>query len=86
MKLKEKPISTGAMRQIIYYIASVLLPPLGFWWAWKYWKQGDETSKKICYALVIITIISLALNIWAGIGIVNSITGSLNSDLQQYQF
>ena len=84
-KLKEKPLSTGFARQLFYYIVSALLPPLGLWWAWKYWKQGDETAKKICYAIVAITLISLALNIWAVFGIVSSITESLNSELQQYQ-
>ncbi len=80
-KLKNKPISTSVAKQALVYIVSALLPPFGLVWAVKYFWQKDETkkSRNIGIVIIIITVISLALNLWWAVGLYNTFLGVLNS-------
>ena len=80
-KLKDKPLSTSVAKQILAYLVSALLPPFGLIWAVKYIRQKDETkrSRNIGIAIVIITVISLALNLWAAAGLYAYMQKVLNS-------
>lgn len=62
-KLREKllPITIG--RQINIYLWSFFIPPSGLWWAWKLFRQHDQTAIKVAVAAIVITVISLALTI-----------------------
>lgn len=80
-KLKDKPVSTSVAKQIFVYLVSALLPPFGLVWVWQYIRQKDDTkkSRNIGIAIIVITVISLALNLWWAVGIYNSFLGALNS-------
>ena len=78
-KLKDVPLSTSLKKQIWYYALSILLPPIGLWWAIKYIRQGGEESKKIGIAIIILTLLSLVANIWIGLGMWSTYSQLLNS-------
>ena len=80
-KLKDKPISTSVSKQALVYIVSALLPPFGLVWAVGYIRQKDNTkkSRNIVITIVVITAISLVLNLWWAAGIYNSFLGAFNS-------
>lgn len=59
---------------------SLLLPPFGFWYAWKYWGQDDEKSKKIAVTAAVLTIISIVITIWVTEVLINSINQSLTGN------
>jgi len=63
-RLRVSALSTTVGKQALMYTVSVLLPPFGLGWAFKYFRQGSETGKKIAWTIVILTIISLIVNIW----------------------
>ncbi len=75
--LKEKPPETTIVREIIAYSVSLLLPPFGFWYVWKYWRQPDEKSKRIAVAAAVLTIVSIFVTIWATRYFINSLNQSL---------
>ena len=78
-KLREAPLSTTVSKQIMYYVLSILLPPIGIWWAVKYLRQGGEIAKKIGIAIIILTALSLAANVWAATGLYAAYSKFLNS-------
>ena len=56
LKPKPPPVSTSA--QITLYIKSALVPPLGFYWAIKYFKQPDRKSKIVGLVAIAVTTIT----------------------------
>lgn len=84
-KLKEKPLSTSLSKQLLIYLLSTLLPPLGLWPAVKYLRQPDEKSKKIGITAIILTVISIILTIWLTAGFVKSFRKQLGTQLDLYQ-
>ena len=57
--LKPKLESTGIGRQIVVYLVSFFLAPLGLFWAFKYLRQTDNKSKMIGGVSIALTIIAL---------------------------
>jgi TRAP-type C4-dicarboxylate transport system permease small subunit len=66
--------STSVSRQIIVYLISFFLAPLGLWYAWKYLKQDDQTSKTIGAVAIILTLVAVALTIWTTAGLFASLS------------
>jgi hypothetical protein len=58
-KFRDPPPSTTISTQILYYIGSLVLPPLGIFWSIKYFKQPDEKSKTMGAVMIALTIVSL---------------------------
>ena len=84
--LKTRPVSNSIFNQIVVYLVSILLPPFGLWYAWKYLKQPDPLSKRIGIAAVVLTVISIIVTVWITKAFINSINSSLNSSLNQFNF
>ena len=70
--LKKTPLSTSVPKQVVIYLVSFFLAPLGLWYAWKYLREEDKKSKVIGSAAVALTVVSLALSIWAAASLFNS--------------
>lgn len=75
--LKNNPTQTSTGRQIFVYTMSVLLPPIGFWYAWKYFKQPDKKAKTIGWVAIVLTIISIIANVWVMAGYLSQFKQSL---------
>jgi hypothetical protein len=83
--LKAKPLSTSLTTEIMYYIGSILLPPLGFWWGIKYLKQPDAASKRIGIITMVLTTISfIVTSIWI-VDYINKISATVNSQVNGLQ-
>lgn len=80
-QLKDKPLSTTVTKQILIYLLSALLPPLGLWPGIKYLRQKDDKSRLIGLIAIILTIISTAVTIWWYIGFMNKVNQMLNQQL-----
>jgi hypothetical protein len=69
----------------MYYIGSLLLPPLGYWWGIKYVRQPDAASKRIGIISIVITTLSLVVtSIWI-VQYINQINSSLGGQLNGAQ-
>lgn len=80
-KLKDKPLSMSIGRQILVYLLSFLLPPLGLWPAVKYLKQDSEKSRMIGFIAIFLTIISIVVTVWFSVGFINAFNRELNQQL-----
>jgi hypothetical protein len=79
--LKAKPFSTSLTTEILYYIGSLVLPPLGYWWGIKYLRQSGAAAKRIGTVAIILTTISLIVtSVWA-VDYINKISATVNSQL-----
>ena len=80
-QLKNKPEPVTAMRQILVYLLSLLLPPLGLWPAIKYLRQKDVKSRVIGFVAIVLTIISASITIWLYLGFMNKFNQLINQEL-----
>lgn len=80
-KLKDKPLSTGIGRQIIVYAISILLPPAGFFYGYRYIKQKNNKATIIGGIAIVLTIISSVYSIWYLMTFINS----FNQQMQLYK-
>ena len=78
-RLRTTPPATSVSKQVIVYLVSFFLAPLGLWYAWKYLKQDDNKSRKIGVAAIALTIISVAITIWTVVGLFNSVSPLVRS-------
>src|SRR4030042_1168633 len=79
--LRAKPLSTQLSAEIMYYVGSLLLPPLGFWWGIKYLKQTDAASKRIGILCMVVTSISFILTSIVAVDYINKISAAVGSQL-----
>ncbi len=84
-KIKEAPIVMSLGKQIGIYALSILLPPLGLWPGLRYIRQKDEKIKTVGTVAIILTLISIIINVWISIGIFSQVSKNINTQLQQYQ-
>lgn len=81
---KDKPLSTTLAKQLVIYLVSFLLPPLGLWPGINYLRQQDRTAKKIGLAAIFLTILSIVITSWLFINFMNTFTSGLNNELDFY--
>ncbi len=81
--IQEKPITLG--KQLYIYFVSIFFPPFGLVYGVRYLRQSDQKMKKVGWAAIILTIISLIITIWLTVGVLNATTKSLDSQLNNYR-
>ena len=79
--LHPAPPSVTIESQAMLYIGSILLPPLGIYWGWKYIRAQDQKSRIVGFIAVGLTVIALLLAISWTMSLINSVGSQLN----QYQ-
>lgn len=80
-KLKDKPLSTSAIKQVGVYLISLFFPPFGLWPAVKYLKQEDGKSKTIGGVAILLTLLSIMITILIVANIMTSLSKILNGQL-----
>ena len=84
--LHEPPPSLFGVNQILLYVGSVLVPPMGIFWALKYLRSKDTNSRIIGWIAVGLTVLAVLFYVKQLTGVINEVSkqaGSLNS-LQGY--
>ena len=83
-----KPVakSTSATAQIILYLKSIILPPLGIWWALPYLRGNNQKSKTIGIFAIVLTIISLAIAFKLTVDLMNTVNQQVNEAVNLYNF
>jgi hypothetical protein len=79
-KIRSKPLVTSWQGQIWLYLKTLLLPPFGFYWGYKYLRQGDKRSKWIGVVVIGLTIVEM---IWLVITTVNAVNVASQQVTQQ---
>ena len=83
--LHAKPLSTSLTTEIMYYIGSLLLPPLGYWWGIKYLLQQGAASKRIGIIIMVLTTISFIITSIFAVDYITKIQATVNSQLNGLQ-
>lgn len=83
--LHEKPLSTSLTTELMYYAGSLLLPPMGIWWGFKYLRQDDPVSKRIGYMCMVITVVATILAVRWTMQIMTGVNAQVNQQLQGIQ-
>ena len=81
MNLKPKPLSTSIEKQILLYLGSLILPPMGFVWGIRYLRENEIKGKITGLICIILTFISLVLVIIWTNNFVRSVQEQVNSQL-----
>lgn len=68
----EAPQVISIGRQVWIYFVSLLLPPLGFIWVFKYFRSQEPQKKRVAYIATILTIISIIISVWYTVGFFQS--------------
>lgn len=76
-KIKEPPPSISPGTQILIYAISLLAPPFGLWYAYKYFKSGGEREKRIAWISVILTVLGVIAVAWSTKALMDLINGEL---------
>ena len=82
---QEKPLSTSLTKQLLIYLLSVSLSPLGLWPAVRYLRQKDEKAKKIGLVAIFLTVISIVLTIWLTARFIGSLGQNFGSQLNMFE-
>jgi len=81
-QMHEVPLSTSIGRQILVNAVSILLPPLGYWYTWKYFQEfkrsGNNAAKIISIVSGMLTTLSLIVSLWITKDIMDGIYQSFN--------
>ncbi len=78
LNLHPKPPSTSIENQIMLYLGSFFLPPMGCIWGYKYIKIADGRSKMIGYICVAITMLSILIAVRSVMVVVNTVNSQVN--------
>lgn len=79
MPVAVKPLTIGMGKQIYIYVVSLLLPPLGLIWTWKYLRSSSSQAKKVGWIALILTIISVVATIWLTMSFLQGLGSQINS-------
>jgi hypothetical protein len=83
-KLKSRPLSTSLTSQIILYLKTLLLPPFGLIWGYRYLRQPNTQSKFVGLITIIITIIEIVWLTQTTMNIINTTNQQINQQIQLY--
>lgn len=83
--LKPKPLPLKIESLILYYLGSIILPPMGIIWGLRYLKDDNQTAKIHGIILITITVVELIiLTVWT-FQFVNSAVSQANTQLNSLQ-
>ena len=85
VNLHPVPLSTTLTTEIMYYIGSIALPPLGFWWGIKYLKQNDPASKRIGILCMALTTVSFIFSSMWLVNYANTLNAQVSRQLNGLQ-
>lgn len=83
--LHEKPAVITPVTEILYYIGSLILPPIGLWWGYKLFRQNDARNRRIGIVCVAITVISTIVVTYWTMNIFQTVNSQVNQQLQGIQ-
>ena len=82
-KVHELPISIWTELKV--YVYSLLLPPIGFWYGYKYLAGKDSIkdpkAKRLGWVAIILTVVVCVALVWGAVILINSLTQLVNSQM-----
>lgn len=82
--LRPRPLSTSLSSQIPLYLKTLLLPPLGFIWGYRYLRQPDTRSKIVGLITIAITIIEIVFLIEFTVNLIDTVNRQIYQQTNLY--
>jgi hypothetical protein len=82
--LRPRPLSTSLVSQIILYIKTLLLPPFGIIWGFRYIRQPGAASKIVGIITIAITIVEIVFLIQFTINLINTVNQQIYQQTSLY--
>ena len=82
--LQPRPPSTSFSGLLILGLKTILLPPLGLIWGYRYLRQTENNSKLIGLVVIIVTIIETVWLTQSTIAMANSLNQQVNQQMNLY--
>ena len=79
--LKPTPPSTSLGSQLELYLKSLLLPPMGIIWGFRYLRQKGISAKIVGLMAIFLTLAILVIAIKATVDLVNTVNSQINSQM-----
>jgi hypothetical protein len=83
-KIRNPPPSTTVGGIVWLLVKTILLPPLGFIWGYRYLKQDNSKSKIIGVAVILITLAELVYGIVSTVEMVDMANKQINQQIKLY--
>jgi RNA polymerase subunit RPABC4/transcription elongation factor Spt4 len=83
-KIRSRSLSTSWGSLTILFLKTVLLPPLGLWWGYRYLRQPDTRSKIAGLVTIAITVAETVWLTVATIDAVNQAQQQINQQINLY--
>lgn len=85
-KLRTTPPSTSLTGFLVLFIKTLLLPPFGFYWGYRYLRQSDKKSHYIGIFVILLTAVETIYLIYSTIIIVETFNQQLLHQQELYGF
>jgi len=82
--LRPRPLSTSLSSQIPLYLKTLLLPPLGFIWGYRYLRQPDTRSKIVGLITIVITIVEIVFLIEFTVNLIDTVNRQIYQQTNLY--
>ncbi len=82
--LRPRPLSTSFSSQISLYVKTLLLPPLGIVWGFRYLRQPDAKSKIVGLITIVITVIEIVFLVKFTINLINIVNQQVSQQAQLF--
>jgi uncharacterized OB-fold protein len=79
--LQVRDVSVGVGKQIYIYAVSILLPPLGLIWTFKYFRSPLKRQRIVALVALILTIVGTVVTLWLFVDFLQTLQTQLNSIL-----
>lgn len=75
-QLREQNISVG--KQIYIYAVSIILPPLGLVWTFKYFRSSQSNQRMVAIVALVLTVVASVATVWLFMGFLQTIQQQFN--------
>lgn len=79
VQVREQQVSIG--KQIYIYLVSILLPPLGLIWTFKYFRASHSNQRTVAIVSLLLTIIGTVVTLWMFFGFMQTLQQQMNAVL-----
>ncbi|MFA5025285.1 MAG: zinc ribbon domain-containing protein [Candidatus Shapirobacteria bacterium] len=83
-KIRSPPPSTTFGGILVLLIKTILLPPFGFIWGYRYLRQTNNKSKLIGLVVILITVVELVWGVKASVDLVDMANKQINQQFKLY--
>jgi len=84
-EVQEKPVHVSIPEQLGLYLGSLILPPMGLFWGFKYYRKKGHQPKVVGLIAVLLTLTSTVVATIYSIQLMNQVSEQVNQRVSNFQ-